>query len=184
MNKKIIAILGLPGSGKTETIDYLMAKYQWPKAYFGQVTMDELVRRGWEVNEKNERLVREGLRAEFGLMHYSNQVAKMIDTLDNQPTVLLESLYSWEEYNYFKNHYGDNFVTIAIYVSPATRYRRLEIRPIRPLTKEVAEGRDYAQIVNLTQAGPIAMANHTINNEGTLDQLKEQIDITISKILK
>lgn len=61
-NRKIISIQGLPGSGKTEVINYLMKKYGWPKVYFGEVTFDEVRRRGLEINEKNERAAREGLR--------------------------------------------------------------------------------------------------------------------------
>lgn len=183
MTKKVIAIIGLPGSGKTETIEYLMAKFNWPKAYFGQVTMDELAKRGLEVNEQNERLVREDLRAINGIMHYSKEIAKKIESLEEQPIILLESLYSWEEYNFFKDRFGDNFYTVAIYASPATRYHRLSIRQIRPLTLEQAKGRDYAQIENLSQAGPIAMATYTINNEGSIQQLKENLDIIISEII-
>lgn len=183
MTKKVIAIIGLPGSGKTETIEYLMEKFNWPKAYFGQVTMDELAMRGLEINEQNERLVREDLRAINGIMHYSKEIAKKIEALDDQPIILLESLYSWEEYNFFMDRFGDNFYTIAIYVSPATRYHRLSTRPIRPLTPQQAKGRDYAQIENLSQAGPIAMANYTINNEGSIKQLKENLDAIISEII-
>jgi dephospho-CoA kinase len=183
MPQKIIAILGLPGSGKTVTIDFLMEKYHWPKVYFGQVTFDEMAKRGLEINEQNERAVREDLRANFGLLHYCKEIIKKIEAAPDEPVILVESLYSWEEYLYFKEHFGDRFKTIAIYVSPETRYERLAVRPIRPLTAEVAQGRDYAQITNISQAGPIAMANHTINNEADLESLYRSVDETISKII-
>ncbi|MCX6765543.1 MAG: AAA family ATPase [Candidatus Moranbacteria bacterium] len=182
--RKIIAILGLPGAGKTEVINYLIKKYNWPKVYFGDVTFDEVKRRGLEINEKNERTVREDLRAKYGRLHYASQVIKKIEALPSDTNVLVESLYDWREYLFFKEKFGKEFMTIATYASPETRYERLSKRPERPLTPEVAQSRDYAQIENLFQAGPIAMANYTINNEGTFEELYSQVDEIIENINK
>ena len=58
---KVIAIVGMCGSGKSVASDYYINKgYQ--KVYFGGVTMDELKRRGLEVNPENEKKIREELR--------------------------------------------------------------------------------------------------------------------------
>lgn len=181
MQRKIIAVLGLPGSGKTEVIDYLMKKHGWPKVYFGDVTFDEVKARGLEINEKNERTVREDLRAKFGRLHYASKVIEKIENIKEDINILVESLYDWKEYLLFKEKFGDAFVTIAVYTSPATRYSRLANRPIRPLTFEEAQSRDHAQIENIFQAGPIVMANYTINNEGNRNDLHKQIDEIIAQ---
>jgi dephospho-CoA kinase len=184
MEKTIIALLGLPGSGKSEIIDYLIKKYHWPKVYFGDVTFDELKRRGLEINEQNERSVREGLRQEFGNLHYAKTVISKIEKLKDDKIILVESLYDWVEYLLFKEKFGDNFFPIAVYASPATRYKRLSARIIRPLTPETAQSRDYAQIENIRQAGPIAMAAYTVDNEKEgLDNLRNTIDKIINKII-
>ncbi|HYV33871.1 MAG TPA: dephospho-CoA kinase, partial [Candidatus Limnocylindria bacterium] len=91
-------------------------------------------------------------------------------------TVILESMYSWEEYLELKRQYGESFKVLAIYASPATRVARMVKRPIRPLTPEQLQSRDYSQIENLHQAGPIARADWTIVNEGTLEELFKEID--------
>lgn len=179
--KLIIGIQGLPGAGKTEVINYLQKKYSWPKVYFGEVTFAEMKKRGLEINEKNERIVREDLRKNNGRLHYARQVIKKINKLDNK-IILVESLYDWAEYKFFKENFKDCFITIAVYASPDTRYQRLSNRKIRPLTLEEAKSRDYAQIENLFQAGPIAIANYTLINESTLEDLYKQIDKKI-KIL-
>lgn len=176
MERKIIAILGLPGSGKTEAINHLMKNYDWPKVYFGDVTFDELKARGLDVNEKNERIVREDLRVQFGRLHYANKVIEKIEAIKEDTNVLVESLYDWKEYLLFKEKFGSNFITIAIYASPKIRYERLGIRQERPLTPEEAQSRDYAQIENIFQAGPIAMADYTVDNDGDFENLYEQID--------
>jgi len=179
--KKIIALLGLPGSGKTEAINYLVNKYNWPKIYFGEVTFDELKKRNLEINEANERLVREDLRDKFGKEYYAEQIIIKINNLKSS-NILVESLYSWQEYMLFKKAFGGQFITLAIYVSPAIRYERLSRRSFRPLTTEEAQSRDYSQIENLTQAGPIALADFTLINESTLEELYLQLDKIFLKI--
>lgn len=184
MQRKIIAILGLPGSGKTEVINYLMKKFNWPKVYFGDVTFDEVKARGLEINEKNERTVREDLRAKYGRLHYASKVVEKIKNIKESTNVLVESLYDWQEYLFFKEKFGNDFITIAVYTSPKVRYERLEKREIRPLSREEAQSRDYAQIENIFQAGPIAMANYTADNNGSFEELYSQIDDIIKEIKK
>jgi dephospho-CoA kinase len=184
MNNHILAIVGLPGSGKTEVINYLVEKYKWPKVYFGDVTFDEMKVRGLDINEKNERFVREDLRAKFGLLHYARKVIENIKKLERESPVLVESLYSWEEYLEFKKEFGDDFKVLAVYSSPETRIKRLENRSIRPLKKEDVISRDYSQIENLHQAGPIARADFTIINENNIEDIYLQIDMIIDKHVK
>ena len=183
-NKIILAIVGLPGAGKTEVINFLMEKYKLPKVYFGDVTFDEMKDRGLPINEKNERFVREDLRKKYGLLHYAKKVIEKIKSLGNIKTILVESLYSWEEYLEFKKEFGDNFFVLAVYSSPQTRIKRLENRSARPLKKEEVISRDYSQIENLHQAGPIARADFTVINEGTKENLNREIENVFSTLLK
>ncbi len=180
MENKVIAIVGLPGSGKSEVINFLTEKHGWPKVYFGDVTFDEMGKRGLEINEKNERIVREDLRAKYGKDHYAKKVIEKINHLAADSPILVESLYSWQEYQMFVNEYGNRFLIIAVYASPKTRYKRLGNRPVRPLTAEEARGRDYAQIENLTQANAIAMADYTLVNESSLEDLHRHIENILS----
>ena len=66
MMNKIIAVIGMCGSGKSEAVKYF-EQNGYIKVYFGEVVIEELKRRGLEINEKNERLVREDLRKEYGM---------------------------------------------------------------------------------------------------------------------
>jgi len=183
MPKLILAVIGLPGSGKTEVINYLIKKLNCPKVYFGQVVMDELQKRGLEVNEINERKVREELRANYGMAAMAiKSLPKIKEVLTVNNVALVESLYSWEEYLTLKKEFGADFKVLSVYASPATRYARLHQRPVRPLTEEEARSRDYSQIANLHQAGPIAMADYTIINEGAMEELCEQIEKIVNKL--
>lgn len=181
--QKIIAILGLPGSGKTEVINYLTDKYQLPKIYLPQPIFDEMKKQQLEINEANERFMREELRRLHGNNVLADLAIKRIKTEPtNKPLILIESFYTWDEYLTFKQNFGNNFLTTAIYASPTTRYQRLSQRATRPLTITEAQSRDYSQIENLKQGGPLAIADYTIINEGSLADLQKQTEIIYQKI--
>ena len=182
MDKLILAIVGLPGAGKTEVVEYLMKQTSWPKVYFGDATFDEMKRLGLEINEANERKTREEIRKNLGMGAYAILSLPKIKELYENSGVIVESLYSWEEYLEMKKEFGDAFKVLAVYSSPETRISRMSNRPIRPLSKEDMISRDYSQIENLHQAGPIARADWTIVNEGTKEDLIKQIDMVIEKI--
>jgi len=48
METQFLAIVGLPGSGKTEAVNYLKSKYNWPNIYLGEATFDRLKEAGLE----------------------------------------------------------------------------------------------------------------------------------------
>jgi dephospho-CoA kinase len=181
-DKIILAIVGLPGAGKTEATEYIIGKTNWPKVYFGDVTFDEMKKENIEMNEANERKMREGIRAKLGMGAYAILNVPKIKELFQNGNVIIESLYSWEEYLEMKKEFGDSFKVLAVYANPELRISRMVNRPIRPLNREDVISRDYAQIANLHQAGPIARADWTIVNEGTKEELQQQIDVILEKV--
>lgn len=181
--RQIVAVVGLPGSGKTEAIEYLIKKLNWPKIYFGDATFEELKNQGLPVNEKNERMVRESLREKHGMACYALWAIKKIKEIKSAQNILIESLYSWDEYLELKKAFKEEFAVVAIYASPKMRYARLGKRSVRPLTSEEAQSRDYSQIGNIAQAGPIAIADWTIINEGDRKDLFKKLNMLV-KVLK
>ncbi len=160
----IIAVVGLIGSGKTEATARFVAR-GFARVGFNDPVYEELERRGLERNEKNERMVREGLRKEDGMGVMAIRSLPRVEAAFAQgQKVVVESLYSWEEYKIMRERFGDRFRVVAIFGPPEKRYDRLAIRPVRPLDREAAKTRDYSQIENLNQAGPIAMADWLIPN--------------------
>jgi dephospho-CoA kinase len=183
MQNKLLAIVGLAGAGKTVSTEYVMKKTGWPKVYLGQAVVDGAKEKYGEVNEQNERKVREELRAEHGMAAMAIANLPKIKELYEKGNVVIESHYSWEEYVKFKEEFGENFKVLAIYTSYKTRAQRLSIREVRPLTPEELESRDYSQIANIHQAGPIARADWTIVNEGSLDDLYKKIDEVVNALI-
>lgn len=184
----IIAIVGLPGAGKSEVANYFV-QHGFAYVRFGQITLDEVKRRGLAPTEANERQIREALRQEHGMAAFAKLNMPTIDELRSQgKSVLIDGLYSWSEYKLLKEKYGQNLTVMAVYAPPETRYARLSNRQsrhnddqnlkYRSFSREEAEARDYAQIENIEQAGPIAMADFTIMNIGDLEELKKTLDKT------
>lgn len=172
----------MPGSGKSEAINYLVEKYQWPKIYFAQPTFDEMERRGLERTQANERLVREDLRNLHGEDFYAQEAVKKVEMMSETPFILLESFYSAPEYRVFKDRFGDDFLSVAIHTRPSIRHARLAKRPERPLTSTEAVERDWAQLNRLTQGTPIALADYMIINEGAREDLYAHLDKVVQKI--
>lgn len=178
----IIALVGMPGAGKSSCVDHL-AKRGWPKVYFGGVIVDEAVRRFGEATEKSERIVREELRAKEGMGAVAVRVIPKIDNLlKTSDTVIADGLYSWSEYKILRERYGDNLIVIAITSGRAIRHERLAARTIRPLTEAEATSRDYAEIENSEKGGPIANADHFLVNDETVAEMLVKLDKIVDKL--
>ena len=76
--------------------------------------------------------------------------------------VVVESMYSWSEYKFLKDHFGDAFKVLAVVTDCSIRRERLLTRVIRPMTYEQSISRDYAEIENIEKAQEIVS---TLDNE-------------------
>lgn len=172
--RKIIAVVGMPGSGKTEATVFL-EKRGFIRIRFGDVAVEEVKKLGLDVNEKNERAVRERLRREKGMDAFAKLNLTRISNALKKSNVVIDGLYSWEEYLLLKKKFS-NLTVIAMYASPKTRHGRLAKRPERPLTKKECEERDKAQLKKLHTGPPIALADFTFVNECSLDEMKKGME--------
>lgn len=178
---KVVSIVGMTGSGKSE-VARLFRNGGFAAVRFGDITDEEVRRQGLPLTEENERPTRERLREEHGMAAYARLSVPRIDAALRDSNVVVDGLYSWEEYIFLKEYYKADFVVVAVWSSPGTRYARLGRRKVRPLTPEEAAGRDHAEIEKLNKGGPICMADFTILNDDSLSKLKEQVERIIAKV--
>ena len=178
---KVVSIVGMAGAGKSE-VARLFEEAGFIRIRFGDVTDEEVKKRGLELNEQNERYIRELLRKEYGMSAYAKLNLAKIDEASKYSNVVVDGLYSWEEYTFLKNYYGENFYVVAVWASPRTRYARLTTRLNRRLTPEEATSRDRTEIENTNKGGPIAMAGFTIINESSLENLEKETKRLISTL--
>ncbi len=178
---KAVSVVGMAGAGKSEVARVFEAN-GFVRVRFGDVTDEELKRRGLERNESNERHIRELLRQQHGMAAYAKLNLPRIDSARKHSHVVLDGLYSWEEYLFFRDCYQDDFYTVAVWASPKTRYERLSRRVQRSLNGTEAVSRDQSEIEKLNKGGPIAMADFTIVNESTLAYLQKETERIISQL--
>jgi dephospho-CoA kinase len=178
---KVVSIVGMTGAGKTE-VARVFEESGFVRIRFGDLTDREIEQRGSELNEENERFVRESLRKQYGMAAYAKLNLPRIDEILKQSSVVIDGLYSWEEYTFLKNYYGKDFYVVAVLASPETRYSRLTSRSSRRLTLDEATGRDVAEVENLNKGGPIAMADFAIINESSLRNLRQEVKRIISQL--
>ena len=178
---KVVSVIGMAGAGKSE-VARLFERNGFIRIRFGDITDQEIEKRGLESSEKNERYIRELLREEHGMAAYATLNLPRIDSALKYSSVVIDGLYSWEEYTFLKSYYGEDLYVVAVWASPRTRYARLASRTNRRLTTEEAFNRDRAEIENVNKGGPIAMADFTIINESSLGNLGEAAERIISRL--
>jgi dephospho-CoA kinase len=180
---QIIALVGMPGSGKSSGVDYLTGK-GFPSVYFGGITIDEVKHRGLEVNEANEKMVREELRRVEGKDAYAKRIIKQIEELASagHKKIIVDGIYSWSEYKVFKDRFGDKVTIIAVAAPRHIRHQRLSNRPVRPLSHHEVNSRDHSEIENMEKGGPIANADYTIINDHVPAHMYAQIDKILGEV--
>ena len=184
----IIAIVGMPGSGKSIAGDMFKQEgYKYLR--FGQIILDEVKKRGLEPLEENERPIREELRKKHGMAAIAILNLPKIKKLGEK--IVIDGLYSWSEYKILKEKFKEKLIIITTYTPPQLRYERLTKRTLkkedtelrnRPMCIESAKARDYAEIENSEKGGPIAMSDYLISNTGTEEEFKTKIKNLIKKL--
>jgi dephospho-CoA kinase len=127
-------------------------------------------------------LVREDLRRIHGDAAYAELLLpRILEYLERGVTVV-DGLYSWAEYKLLRKRTCNPIYLIAVCAERELRYERLAKRNVRPLTRAEAEGRDFAEIEKIQKGGPIAIADFTLLNNGSEEQLQRDVDTLISRI--
>lgn len=174
---KILAFVGLSGSGKSTAVEYITQK-GIPKVYFGGIVLDAMKAAGLPHEEAAERSFREELREKEGKDFIVNRIIEQIHHLAEagQHRIVADGLYTWTEYKLLKKAFPGELTVVAVVAPKHLRHHRLETRPVRPLTQQEASERDWAEIEHLEKGGPIAIADHYVTNDGNVDHFYKQID--------
>lgn len=181
---RIMAIVGMPGSGKSVVASYLKNK-GFPMIRFGEIIIREVEKRGLPITPHNEQMVREEIRRTHGMDVCAKMTLPLIKAKLLEPQlVIIDGLYSFSEYKTLKKEFNDELLVLAIVTPKAIRYERLTLRQERPLTKAEAEKRDFMEIEKIEKGGPIAIADLTLLNEGSQYQLSKKVEELLAEILQ
>ena len=182
---KILAIVGMSGSGKSVVVDHL-TNLGYPKVYFGGMIYKEMEKRGIErtADGESEKHFREMIRETEGKDWVVRQVIEEAKGLISagQKRVVLDGLYTWTEYKILKKEFPGQMSVVAVVVDKAIRHKRVGKRPDRPFNTEEIQERDRSEIENLEKGGPIAMADYYLLNNSSVEELEAGVDEVLKKI--
>lgn len=178
---KIIAVVGMCGSGKSVVCDWL-EKEGYQKVYFGGVIYREMEKQNIEITPDSQKEFRENLRKEHGMGVVAKILLPEIEDLSKKGNVVLDGLYSWDEYKILKERFPDNLFMVCIFADKEIRYERIANRKDRPFSKEDAIKRDIAEIENSAKGGPIAFADYYIDNNVTMKTYEKRFYKILEKI--
>lgn len=174
----LVALTGMSGSGKTTAIRHFEDQGFGTRVYFGQAVLDRIAARNLRPGPESERQVRLELRATEGPAALATRALPLVRDLIRLGTnVFVDAIFDFEEYLCLQSHCKDcDPILLAIEASFETRSNRLSKRPERSLTATDLRKRDEIETANLKINRVLAQANHRIENEGTLEALRLELN--------
>lgn len=181
-NKKIIGLVGLIACGKGTAAKYLAEKYQASTYRFSTILRDVLKRIYLPESRDNMINLSECLRQTFG----QDLLAKVISqdaNNDQNNLVVVEGIRRLEDIVYLKQL--PNFTLVEIFADPQIRHQRLIKRgensddASKTLEQFLA---DHKKPTEITIPAVIELATKHISNNGTHEELAQQLDNLINSI--
>lgn len=174
-NKSVIAIVGLPGAGKTDAAAYYKEK-GLKVIRFGKIVVDIAQKEFGDSIEHSEKIVRERLREEHGreALAILNE-RKIKDALKKDAVVVIDGMRSWEEYTYLKDRLkGVRVVILGIHVDKQLRYARMKQRVSR--SNNIGEERDINELINLNMGSTIAFSDYLVKNNFSMEEFYDKLE--------
>ncbi len=162
----------MPGSGKEEFIRVAKEKG------YSVVRMGDVVR---EWVKKKELDMDDGsvggfAHSEREKHHYGIWAERTLKKIQVQKTII-DGLRGDEELEIFRKKLGHDLVVVAVYASPKTRYNRLVARARQDAPGSYTEFKERDRRELRWGLGEvIALADHTIVNEGSLEEFRVKAD--------
>ena len=104
--KKLLAIVGMSGTGKSVATTYLEDQ-GYKKIYFGGVIYDKMKEAGIEITPDSQKVFRENLRKDHGMGVVAKILLPKIEEAYSMGDTVLDGLYSWDEYLILKEKFQD-----------------------------------------------------------------------------
>jgi len=182
----VIGLTGLAGSGKSTLANYLK-KYGFEFFVFSDILKNEAKKRGMLSGKSYEEqktvfsMLGDKLRAESknkGIL--ADMLVKEINSRDLDKAVI-DGFRSTEEVEAFKDNFR-NFHLILLDANFDVRFKRRCIEDPNA-NEQIFFNRDKADMENKGMKKVLSMADFRIDNNGRIDNLKNQADIILRKIM-
>jgi len=175
----IIGITGTLGAGKGTIVDYLVSRKGFAHYSVRAYIAEEIVRRGMEVNRDSMVVVANDLRRQHSPSYITDELYFM--AIKAGKDAVIESIRTPGEVISLRKK--GNFVLFAVDAPPEVRYERIRQRNsetdhISFETFLMNEKREMESDDPFTQniARCIKQADFTFTNDGTIEELNEQVE--------
>jgi dephospho-CoA kinase len=177
----IIAVTGMPGSGKSLVSSMISKMLSCPVISMGDAVRREVSRRGLEVTARNVEMVAKELREKYGMA----AVAKLVEEdvrkyIQVGEWVVVDGVRGLEEVSVFAAIAPT--CVVAVHASPATRHERLLARKRPGETPHDFILRDKYNL-KFGIGEVIALADFMIINEWGLAELESQVKGLVGELL-
>ncbi|MFN3692479.1 MAG: AAA family ATPase [Candidatus Paceibacteria bacterium] len=182
----IIGIAGTDGSGKGTVVDHLVKNYGFAHYSSRAIILEHINAFGLPDTRAQMRLSANELRAKHGNDFLVTQALKRMQR-DGVHNAIIESIRATAEANTLKSHGG---ILLAVDANQELRYERVQAR--RSETDRVS----FEQFVaheelekndpdphGMQKGKVIEMADYTIMNDGTIEELHQAVDAFMQKYL-
>ncbi len=180
--KTVIAITGMPGSGKSK-IGEILQKKGMKYVSMGDAVRKEMQNNGMEITNVSLRKYALYIRRKFGDSYVLGLVNKDIkEVLKTEDIIILDGARNISEINALKKE-AYRTIVIALVADKMIRYERISNRglPSDLKTLQEFEWRE-AQELKFGIADVIASADYFILNNSTVANLKKEVFRTIREL--
>ncbi len=185
MNSKIIGITGKFGGGKS-TAAAFFALRGFDKIILSDFLEKEAVERGLPITRKVLQDIGNAWREKFGSHILAEKSIKEIKDKKLEK-IVIDGIRNVSEINYFRKN--ENFILLAIGSSRKNRFERLQkVKRREEMTWELFEKLDDRDSgigekeTGLQVEECMKLADYSIQNDGTEDEFKDNLEKLLNKI--
>lgn len=176
---RVIAITGMPGSGKEEFVKIAL-KEGFFVVRMGDVVRGEVRRNDLELSDVNIGSLAQEEREKYGMGIWAERTVPLV----KGEIVVIDGIRGDAELDVFKKAFGGDMKVVCIQSSPEIRYDRIKKRKRKDatMTWETFCGRDQRELGwGIDRA--LELCDNVIVNEGSLEEFQEEVRSLLKSLI-
>ena len=178
--RRILAVVGMPGSGKGEVVK-MLKKRGMDVVVMGDLVREAFARTGMNISDASLGKYAGEERERHGMGIWAKRVLERV----GHGSAVIDGVRGDAELDVYRRAFEDDLVVVAVYASPEIRYQRLvdRARKDAPVSKEDF-GRREERELGWGIGRAMGIANVMVHNEGDLESLSRDVDELWSHVLE
>lgn len=178
----VIGLTGPIGSGKSVVSDYLEESHGFEEVVMGDIVRELARGESLEPTRENLHKVQGKYRDSEGLTFFAEKVVERIRS-SSENKFVVNGIRRPEDVTPLEQGFSQYFTLILVIADPAIRFSRLKKRgrPGDPETFEEFKKQDRREIEKFNMEKTFEKVDYTLENNGTLEELRRRVDKLIGK---